>query len=385
MTAPGTPPAAATALAFLIALSRTLTTLGLYSDDHPSAARSVDSSFRALERLLREDPAPTFSFLEDEVYFRQRPLREASGLGLAERLRGIGVQRLEFDSTVTLRGFEDFLDDVVARLGAADPLSAPARPSTAQGIRFGAVGVREAEQAEARRLPGGAAIGAEFRAVRRLHEDVRAGRPLDVALADGVARALDLALHAEPTTTIPLVKAEDTADYHVAHALNTSLLTMAVAEHLGLPPRESRAFGVAALLHDVGMLLVPQETLEAARALDVAEWETVRRHVADGARILLAATEPLELAAAVAYEHHMAPVGGYPEQRPRPEPHYASRLVRVCSVYDALISPRPWGDAWESVRALAHLNKEAGTEFDPDAVVAFREMMAGAQLVRGTT
>jgi putative two-component system response regulator len=78
----------------------------------------------------------------------------------------------------------------------------------------------------------------------------------------------------------------------------------------------------------------------------------------------------------------MAPVAGYPERRPRREPHVASRLVRVCSVYDALTSPRPWGDSWESVRALAHLNRETGTEFDPDAVAAIRELLLGTEVVR---
>jgi putative two-component system response regulator len=67
--------------------------------------------------------------------------------------------------------------------------------------------------------------------------------------------------------------------------------------------------------------------------------------------------------------------GGYPT------PHYgrdtalASRLVHVCDVYDALRTKRPYRDAWESDAVFRYLLEHAGTEFDPDVVKAFIEMM----------
>jgi len=86
--------------------------------------------------------------------------------------------------------------------------------------------------------------------------------------------------------------------------------------------------------------------------------------------------EALDLAAVVAYEHHMMlDGGGYPT------PYYcrpsalASRLVHVCDVFDALRTRRPYRDAWETHAVFAYLEERSGTEFDPALVRSFIEMM----------
>ena len=92
--------------------------------------------------------------------------------------------------------------------------------------------------------------------------------------------------------------------------------------------------------------------------------------------MILQSDEALDIAAVVAYEHHMMlDGGGYPT------PHYgrdtalASRLVHVCDVYDALRTKRPYRDAWESETVIKYLLEHSGTEFDPALVKAFIEMM----------
>ena len=83
-----------------------------------------------------------------------------------------------------------------------------------------------------------------------------------------------------------------------------------------------------------------------------------------------------DLAAAVAYEHHLHLDGrGYPTLHYPRQAHQASRLVHVCDVYDALRTKRPYRDAWTSAEALDYIEKRAGAEFDPDAVKPFMEMM----------
>jgi putative two-component system response regulator len=78
----------------------------------------------------------------------------------------------------------------------------------------------------------------------------------------------------------------------------------------------------------------------------------------------------------VAYEHHiMLNGGGYPGFKFRRPTHQASKLVHVCDVYDALRTNRPYREAWESERVLAHIEKGAGPDFDPDVVRAFTTMI----------
>jgi len=149
-----------------------------------------------------------------------------------------------------------------------------------------------------------------------------------------------------------------------------------LAEYLGLGPREVRTFGVAGLLHDLGKVRIPREILVKPGQFTEQELQVMRRHPVEGAKIILEREKKLDLAAVVAYEHHiMLNGGGYPEFRYKRDCHYASKLVHVCDVYDALCTNRPYREAWESEMALAYLEEKAGTEFEPEITRGFCTMM----------
>ncbi|MFL5534690.1 MAG: HD-GYP domain-containing protein, partial [Gemmatimonadales bacterium] len=110
--------------------------------------------------------------------------------------------------------------------------------------------------------------------------------------------------------------------------------------------------------------------------LSEAERTVVRDHPVVGARMLLASPDPMHLAAIVAYEHHiMLDGGGYPTLHDTRGAQYASRLVHICDVYDALRTNRPYRQAWESERAVAYIESRAGVEFDPSIARSFTAMM----------
>ncbi len=167
---------------------------------------------------------------------------------------------------------------------------------------------------------------------------------------------------------LPQVAPGDDSDrYQLAHAVNTALLTMAAASPWVDKPARHR-LGVAALLHDIGMAQIPRE-LSRKEMLTVADRRVVESHTVLGARMLLeSGGRGLDLAAAVAYEHHLRPdQTGYPARRFRPVPHWASRLVTATSTYAALRSPRAFRPRWAADRALAYLEEGAGTVFDAEA------------------
>ena len=99
-------------------------------------------------------------------------------------------------------------------------------------------------------------------------------------------------------------------------------------------------------------------------------------HPVEGARIIFETERDLDLAAVVAYEHHiMLDGGGYPRvQFPR-QAHFASKIVHVCDVYDALRTNRPYREAWHSEKVLSYIDEKAGSEFDPEIARAFIRMM----------
>ena len=100
------------------------------------------------------------------------------------------------------------------------------------------------------------------------------------------------------------------------------------------------------------------------------------RHPVDGAKIIYESDRDLDLAAAVAYEHHIMINGqGYPKRHFERSVHPASKLVHICDVYDAMRTNRPYRAAWESERVLKMIADGAGPDFDSEAAAAFIAMM----------
>jgi putative two-component system response regulator len=102
----------------------------------------------------------------------------------------------------------------------------------------------------------------------------------------------------------------------------------------------------------------------------------MQAHPVEGAKMIIESGRRLDLAAAVAHEHHIMINGhGYPTHHYRRDCHKASNLVHVCDVYDALRTKRPYRDAWEAERVLTYISERAGTEFEPSAANSFVNMM----------
>jgi putative two-component system response regulator len=122
--------------------------------------------------------------------------------------------------------------------------------------------------------------------------------------------------------------------------------------------------------------LRPKEILNKTGRLLPEERLVMNSHPAEGAKMILMAEQELELAAVVAYEHHiMINGGGYPRFIYDRGCHQASRLVHVCDVYDALRTNRPYRDAWPSDKILAYIEERSGVEFDGQIAHAFTRMI----------
>ncbi|HWE42457.1 MAG TPA: HD domain-containing phosphohydrolase [Gemmatimonadaceae bacterium] len=371
----------------LMTLAKALSAMGLYQAGHPARERAVDLAYEELARLQRADPYAQFSFLGDEVVYGQAALREMGAWDWGRKLASVGIQRLEIVNVVSREEYADFLDDVVARLSMVGaPSTVESRPGAGgrrQSIRFGAIGIRgDAPQIkdEPRDIAPGSRItydlGVEADAVRWMHDEVATRGELPLMEAEAVVRSLAVAMHGDSQMVLPLVQMKEFDQYTTTHSLNVSVLTMALAEHLRLPAADVRTFGVAGLLHDLGKVRIPKDILVKPGKLTDAEREVMQRHPVDGARLIVASDRNLDLAAVVAYEHHiMIDGGGYPKPHYGRCCHHASELVHVCDVYDALRTNRPYRAAWESERVLTYLEERAGKEFEPKVARAFVEMV----------
>jgi putative nucleotidyltransferase with HDIG domain len=219
-------------------------------------------------------------------------------------------------------------------------------------------------------------LAEEVQAIRWMHDEVEQMRPVPLAEAEAVVRSLSVAMHGDRQMILPLLRLRSHDEYTTTHSMNVAVLTMAMAEYLGYPQSDIRAFGVAGLLHDIGKVRIPRDILNKPGKLTPQEREIINRHPVDGARMLLDTERNLDMAAVVAYEHHiMHDGGGYPRLHYCRTCHSASRLAHVCDVYDALRTHRPYREAWSSEKVLGYIEERAGTEFDPDVAVSFVRMM----------
>ena len=368
--------------AFLHSLGQALAVMALYPDGHPSRDRAIDSTYQALEGLTGINGGPSFTFLDGEVVYGRDTLRDFKSWDWGDRLAAAGIQRLEFERRVSRDEFEGFLQEILARLTLSSISSTSEnRQMRPLGIRFGAVGVQG--QMASKTVAASADLDAlqvslveEAETLQWMQREVQRDGSIPLIEAEAVVRSLSVAMHGDRRMVLPLLQLKEFDQYTTTHSLNVAVLAMGLAESIGCTKNEVRAFGVAGLLHDIGKIRIPIEVLTKPGKLSDAERLIVRQHPADGARIIMQSDEALDLAAVVAYEHHMMiDGGGYPGRHYNRECALASRLVHVCDVFDALRTKRPYRDAWDSEKIFAYLGERAGTEFDPTIVKSFIDMM----------
>jgi two-component system cell cycle response regulator len=160
------------------------------------------------------------------------------------------------------------------------------------------------------------------------------------------------------------------------HVAGVARLAEEVALELGLSPADVAHVRLAAALHDVGKMAIPAAILGKHGPLSDEEWKFVHRHTLIGARILDAAPDLANVADTVRSSHERYDGTGYPDALAGAAIPFASRIIFVCDAFDAMTSERPYGSAMTSGDALAELQRNAGTQFDPDVVAAFAVVLA---------
>jgi two-component system cell cycle response regulator len=161
-----------------------------------------------------------------------------------------------------------------------------------------------------------------------------------------------------------------------AHAAGVAELAEALARRMGLEESEVERARLAGALHEVGKMAIPDAILEKPGPLTEVEWTFVRGHTLIGERILHAATALSYVANLVRSSHERFDGTGYPDGLAGPAIPLASRIVFACDAFDAMTSQRPHAEPMTIAAALAELQRNAGTQFDPVVVAAFVEVLA---------
>ena len=342
----------------------------LYSRNHPRVIELLERIVANASAVFATRPEVAVFWMDGRLVFDGAPLPGGDALarGLFGAMREHGFHRL-----VIRRGLST--GEVAAFVSAAAGAG-----RTGDGFRSSAHislsaydGVEGAASTPAIVAPG----PEQFDTLTRVWAGVAERRQLDLDGLEFTMLALARTVDQSIGAVLPLATMKSHDDYTVTHIVNVALLSMALAEAVGLAPAVVKDVGISALLHDVGKLRVPAEVLNATGRLTEGQRAMIRRHPEDGARILLTTPGVPDLAVTVAYEHHLQfDGGGYPTVPRGWKMNLASEITHIADVFDALRTNRPYRPALRTERIVGLMAQDAGTVFDPHLVSAFFDVVA---------
>jgi putative two-component system response regulator len=167
--------------------------------------------------------------------------------------------------------------------------------------------------------------------------------------------------------------AEYREDPSGSHVRRISQYAALLASALGLPEEQVEHIRVASPMHDIGKISIPEAILLKPGKVTPEEFERIKMHTTLGALILGGSkTAVLQVAERIALSHHEKFDGsGYPHGQGGVEIPIEGRIVGLVDAFDALTTRRPYREAVSFEQAMAVLQKDSGTHFDPDGVRAF--------------
>ena len=193
-------------------------------------------------------------------------------------------------------------------------------------------------------------------------------------VAEEVRAATATARERERETIVRLSRAAESRDWQTgSHVLRIADYSRVIARQLGLSEDYQEAVQLAAPLHDVGKIGIPDRIFGKQSELTPEEMAVVRRHTTIGYEILAGSTsDVLQMAATIALTHHERHDGsGYPAGLSGNSIPIEGRIVSIADVFDTLVSPRPYKPAWSLETSIRYIVLASGCLFDPVCVAAF--------------
>lgn len=360
-------------------------TLALYPGTHPAAVKFRQNILQELTMLLDEKESTQVGVTEENLLVMEGvpwmgPADQV--VALTDRMRQRDVGTVTFLRGVNMEDVQALMEVLGMDPAALAEQGGASRHLMVKGARH--LVTTSLKPSEEDPTKGGLdrrqvvvvyndAVGA----ARAIMKEVRMGQfPQAVEVRQMVEGLTDAVLkHKYAILGLTMLKSYD--EYLFNHSVNVGILAVALGHSLGLDQEMLREVGFGAFLHDIGKVSWPESLYRKPRDLSPAEWEMVRRHPVEGAKIV-ERMNGSPIAKSIVLEHHVRfdrGEKGYPTLPEGKEASFFGRLGCVADTYDAMTTHRPYQQAFEPSRAVAWLQSNSGKVFDPKLVEGFVQMV----------
>ncbi len=181
-------------------------------------------------------------------------------------------------------------------------------------------------------------------------------------------------------TISAITEALDAKDsFTFGRSKRVTFYSLKTGKKLGLSDIALSELELAGLLHDIGMIGVPEYIINKPEVLEGEEYESVKNHVLVGVKILEGIKQLEPVVEIIKLHHEKYDGSGYPYGLMAEEIPMGARIIAVADAYDGMVSKRAYREEMSHVSALNEIKKSSGNQFDPDVVNAFIEIVESAR------
>jgi putative nucleotidyltransferase with HDIG domain len=364
---------------FILAMTSAISNLTVYPAGHPQSRFGLDESYACLSKIFQKKREVTIALLRNHLIAEDRPLifHGTYGDTFIEMLKKKAIDRITFLAGLPLHHLENFIQSFT--------------PSNTQVIRSSPfIKIGEIQFKRASEYGDSGYLDDYFEttidiaedlsepetAVKDVYERIKTDNIVDLDIIGEVAMFFleNIYKAGSPLSMLATLKTAD--EYTFTHAVNVGILTLSQAEFLGFKGTYLKDIGTAALLHDIGKILIPEGLLLKEGSLTGDERKIMEEHTTRGAKYLINMKSIPKLTVLAALEHHIWYDGnGYPRIRGAWKTNIVSQMIAISDVFDALRTRRPYREPMAPEKIEGILLQNSGKQFNPFLLERFLEMI----------
>ncbi len=364
---------------------------------HDLTNHAVEVALSRLQKTLRElgetEGRVTVAVSTDLLSINDaRIVVDAQSMGpvlyLINEMKKRKVEEIDFSPEVTVAELGSFLQIFFSEPSEVDVFGELTRKLSDAGV----AGIRLSEWIERAKYLRDAKVNKQevreesnrvmSRAIMFMGEVMLAmeqRRPIQLHKASRITQQIADIIRTDESILVGLASIKDYDEYTFSHSVNVSVLSMLIADRMGLHKSDTAQIGIAALLHDVGKTQIPQTILNKPDSLTAEEWQLMERHPMLGV-LELSRTRSLRTIADslfVSLQHHLLYNGkGYPVKPTPWELHPFNHIITIADIFDAMTTPRVYRQQTLTPdRALRLIARKSGEMFDPLVAKVFIRTM----------